>query len=417
MMLKMKCFVVSALLLTGCFVSFPTKLVLGVQNQLRIEPSTLDFYSNVTALGDVFKICIIAEVDASTPFYGWELLLSWTPHVVDCVGEEFNYGIWGADNFLGPWVSAPIDNSAGTYHQSLTGKSPGEPASGTFCLVNLTYEIADAPWHEGVVTTEFHLQRALGYDAYCLLDSNSTEIPHEYADGTYNYYWSPPLVRPHLEVFPQVNATRIRYSQTSTTFDVDIMIRDVDLGWQVLGVELLLFYNNTFLNVVGTSYGDFFERFGIHPFYYFEVSSELGRVRIAALPLELGGWDTHGDGRIATLTFNASYDLQLYPSILQSYLNITVDTEYSSSYFLDRRGKEVAYDPAIGGLIELQLRMPGDVNIDGIVNAEDAVLLGLAFASKPDSHNWNESADENLDGYINAKDVVLVGQNFGKTYP
>jgi hypothetical protein len=314
-------------------------------------------------------------------------------------------------------VPAPIDNLAGTYHQSLTGKFPGEPASGTFCLVNLTYEIVDEPWHKGVVTAEFHLQPTPDYDAYCLLDNNAAEIPHEYADGTYNYYWSPPSVRPHLEVSPQVNATTIRYSQTSTTFDVDIMIKNVDPEWDIVGVELLLFYNNTFLDVIGTSNGDFFERFAIYPFYYFEVSSELGRVKIALLPLEAGSWSVYGDGRIATLTFNATYDLQLYPSVLQSYLNITVDTEYVSSYFLDKWGQEIAYDPAIDGLIELRLRMPGDVNIDGIVNAEDAVLLGSAFASRLGDSRWNESADENLDGYINAKDVVLVGQNFGKTYP
>ncbi|NWG11480.1 hypothetical protein HXY33_07040 [Candidatus Bathyarchaeota archaeon] len=91
--------------------------------------------------------------------------------------EELDYSIWGADNFLGPWVSTPIDNSAGTYYQSLTGKAPGEPVSGSFCLVNLTFNIVSEPPHKYFATTELHLQTAPGYDAYCLLDANSNEIP------------------------------------------------------------------------------------------------------------------------------------------------------------------------------------------------------------------------------------------------
>ncbi|OGD48495.1 hypothetical protein A3K79_02535 [Candidatus Bathyarchaeota archaeon RBG_13_46_16b] len=61
----------------------------------------------------------------------------------------------------------------------------------------------------------------------------------------------------------------------------------------------------------------------------------------------------------------------------------------------------------------VHIRLMGDINGDKYVNAQDAILLGLAFGSRPGSPNWNPAADLNQDTYINAKDVVLLGMNFG----
>ncbi|NWG11479.1 hypothetical protein HXY33_07035 [Candidatus Bathyarchaeota archaeon] len=197
---------------------------------------------------------------------------------------------------------------------------------------------------------------------------------------------------PHLEVFPEVNTNTIRYNQTSTTFNVDIMMKDADPERYIAGVELLLFYNNTFLDIVDISHGDFFERYTSLVYYYFEVSRELGRVTIAsAILLPATSYWPNGNGKIATLKFNATYDLKSYPSVLQSQLNITVAVDLGmTSYFVDTYAKEFPYDPAIGGCIELRMKMHGDVNLDGIVNAGDAVLLGLAFASEPSDPDWND---------------------------
>lgn len=125
---------------------------------LKIEaPAEVDLNS-IT----MFNISIVAENAES--LYGWELVLTWSPSVINCTVETINYNIWSADNYLGPWVTMPIDNLNGKYWQSLTGKPPAVPQNGTFWLVNLTFQIVGTP----PTSTDFIIQKAEGYEDYCL---------------------------------------------------------------------------------------------------------------------------------------------------------------------------------------------------------------------------------------------------------
>jgi hypothetical protein len=82
----------------------------------------------------------------------------------------------------------------------------------------------------------------------------------------------------------------------------------------------------------------------------------------------------------------------------------------------------------------LEVRMPGDVGLDGKVDMRDIAIAGKALGSHgpnylwynatsgqtiliPDaSPRWNPLADENEDGKIDLRDVALIAKNFGKTY-
>jgi hypothetical protein len=87
------------------------------------------------------------------------------------------------------------------------------------------------------------------------------------------------------------------------------------------------------------------------------------------------------------------------------------------NYTLSAEASEVPYeiDTANNVLVDgdIHVKLMGDVNGDGFVNALDAIILGNAFGSHPGDPNWNPNADLNKDGWINAKDVVLLGANFG----
>jgi len=65
----------------------------------------------------------------------------------------------------------------------------------------------------------------------------------------------------------------------------------------------------------------------------------------------------------------------------------------------------------------VKIKMLGDVDGDGFVNAKDAIPLGDAFASSQYGPSWNLQADLNQDGYINAKDAVIMGHYFGASCP
>jgi hypothetical protein len=76
---------------------------------------------------------------------------------------------------------------------------------------------------------------------------------------------------------------------------------------------------------------------------------------------------------------------------------------------------DTADNTFIDGLVIISI--PGDINADTYVNVKDAVILGVAFGSKPGDQSWNPNADINNDGFINVKDAVILGANFGKTDP
>jgi hypothetical protein len=68
------------------------------------------------------------------------------------------------------------------------------------------------------------------------------------------------------------------------------------------------------------------------------------------------------------------------------------------------------------GMDSIKVKMPGDVNMDLIVNFLDTIPLGLAFGTKEGDALYKPASDENEDGFINFKDALLMGQYFGKTY-
>ncbi|MFQ5999161.1 MAG: dockerin type I domain-containing protein [Candidatus Bathyarchaeia archaeon] len=59
------------------------------------------------------------------------------------------------------------------------------------------------------------------------------------------------------------------------------------------------------------------------------------------------------------------------------------------------------------------VRIPGDVNGDGIVDIVDVVIAALAFGSTPSDPRWDVRADLNGDNLIDIHDLVIIGINFG----
>lgn len=69
------------------------------------------------------------------------------------------------------------------------------------------------------------------------------------------------------------------------------------------------------------------------------------------------------------------------------------------------------------GMGSIDVRMPGDLNMDLMVSFLDAIPLGMAFGSKEGDASYEQAPDENEDGFINFKDALLMGKYFGETYP
>ena len=311
---------------------------------LKVEPSELHFWSDTTPPGATFTISIIIENVPEPGFYGWEFFLSWTPGVINCTEEVLNLNLWDG-NYLGPWVPDPIDNEAGQYHQSLSGRSPGEPEVGTFWLVNLTFVIVEPAPYMGVISTNLTLSPPPGSN-YCIGDIEGNEIPHDYQHGAYYYHWAPPTTLPHLEVSPTSYTAR----ELGEQFDINVLIKNVDAGWRLAGVQFVLRYNTTLLDVLNVTQGDFFEPFTTTTWFISQVFEDEGWLRVAYVILDIPSMiPPYGEGLIATIRFNATLQ-GVFPITYSCDLLLEVDREAGvQSFFANYLAEEIGYDTPING--------------------------------------------------------------------
>jgi hypothetical protein len=68
------------------------------------------------------------------------------------------------------------------------------------------------------------------------------------------------------------------------------------------------------------------------------------------------------------------------------------------------------------GVCMLEVRMPGDVNLDGKVDVKDISCVARSFGSCLGGPGYKSILDENEDNRIDIKDIALVAKNFGKAY-
>ena len=61
--------------------------------------------------------------------------------------------------------------------------------------------------------------------------------------------------------------------------------------------------------------------------------------------------------------------------------------------------------------------IPGDVNSDQRVNILDAILLAIAFGSRPGAPSWSPNADINDDHRVNILDAIILSNHFGERDP
>ena len=64
---------------------------------------------------------------------------------------------------------------------------------------------------------------------------------------------------------------------------------------------------------------------------------------------------------------------------------------------------------------EVHVKLLGDVNGDGSVDASDLLDLSKAYGSEPGDPNWDPDCDFNWDNKVDASDLFDLSKNYGKT--
>lgn len=349
---KLKSLLIALLLLLPV-VLLPIPSKANNETVLKVEPDYLSFRTDLQSPGYEFVVSIIIENVPDPGFYGWEFYLSWTPGVIDCKKETLNTNIWPV---YSTWVPSPIDNAAGQYHQSMTGMAPSAPQTGTFWLVNLTFVIKESPPYGGEVSTALTLSPPAGA-IYCIADIEGHEIPHEFHHGEYHYFWAPPAVVPYLEVSPST----YKAMKIGEEFDIKILIKDVDPGWWLAGVQFLFTYNTSILDALSVTQGDFFEPYTTTTWFYEKIFEGEGKIRVAYVIFDIPSYTTpaSGSGLIATIHFNATAQ-GLFPETLSCALELKVDVEAGcASFFANKFADEIPYGTPKQGFYSIMPKVLG----------------------------------------------------------
>jgi hypothetical protein len=302
------------------------------ETNLTVKPRDNIFYTNTTPIGTTFGVSIIAEnISTGNAMYGWEFVLQWTPGLINCTGETLNSGIWPAHS--GPWVSTPVDNTKGEYHQSITARTPSTPVSGTYWLANLTFKIAQAPPTGGTLTTNLTLTEVEGYTAYCLLNFDGDEIPHGYINGLYKYISPrPPIGEAKVEIVPPMIMDPSMVP--SSTFDINVTATKTSY---LHGFTLKLGYNATVIENVDLQEGDLLQAFGATA-WGFTVDNILGVIYCSSNLTDPSAM-ANGNGSLIKLTFHVKetgesplhlYDVQLYDPLLEPLPHSTRDGYFNN---------------------------------------------------------------------------------------
>jgi PKD repeat protein len=146
------------------------------------------------------------------------------------------------------------------------------------------------------------------------------------------------------------------------------------------------------ITVSVTNKGNFTESLEVRLYYNITANEEIGTVAMNLNP---------GENETLTFTLNTSGVPYCYNYTIIAAAGIPFDINPT--------------DNIRESLVEV--RMPGDVNDDFIVDIYDAIILSNAYNSVPASSNWNPNADINCDNIVDIYDAIILANHYNQHYP
>jgi len=320
---------VLALILVSITAAISVNQTFANETRVKVSPEENIFYTNETSVGTDFTISVIAENIPEPGFYGWEFYLSWTPGIINCTTETLNTNIWSS---YMTWVAKPIDNAAGKYHQSVTGRAPSTPRTGTFWLVNLTFKIIKEPLPGQTLQTSLTISPPTGSN-YCLADMEANEIPHTYGHGLYKYISPrPPIPLMEIRITP---SSILNPSLTPcNNFTVNATIKNAAF---LHGFSIKLSYNSTTIECIDVLEGGFLSSFGT-TCGGADVNNTAGVVSVSYNLTDPTAM-AQGNGTLVIFHFHVKeiydsilhlYDTQLWDTALQPLPHTTKDGYFNN---------------------------------------------------------------------------------------
>jgi hypothetical protein len=365
---KMLALTIATLLAASILMGIP--LVKASPDYIGVWPVSYEGHT----IGEEFTIDInVSAINLA----GFEYKFRWNNTLL----EVISYSItppW-ATYFIGGDVMTDLGDGR---NQHLLGVSslPVTGWTGETTICTYTFKVKYAPYFPEP-------------DGYSLLDLVDTKfadtvplpIPHDEYDGEYTIKAGvPPLPTVYVDP-PTVTGVY------GATFTVDIKIRELAAVWDLMGWEFWLKYNTDVLDCLDVEIGPFLGgfvgpsgRFNITKFgddYYPPYSNitfeMMGEVSVAEVLLG-NHTKPYGNGILATITFNATWETTVYPPPsypLELYIVKLVDsTAHPIGHFVED-GVYITPYKVTGRDIDLYTeneRCPDWTNVIGIGPHEEA---------------------------------------------
>jgi len=329
----------------------------------------------------------VDNIPASPGLAGLEFNVTWDPSLLNGVALQdiMFHEVTPPDQWSNIWqIKKVVANNSVSYaftFQDIDAATSGgyAPINGSHIVANITLKVVGI----GECALHFYVSK--------LGDPSAGSIAHDTIDGFFNNIPPPPAPgNAPLSVDP----TKISNPSltTGTNFTVNINIANAS---NLAGLEFKLGYNISALNAIAVNGGSLIG--SATPATVIDNVLGFVKFNVSLSPT------VNGSGTVAAVQFQVMAD-----GVNKSPLHL-----YDVS-LIDGDGQAVPSPTTDGSFTNLKI-LPGDINEDGIVDINDAILLSHAFGSTPSDPHWNPAADLKEDGQIDIFDLIILAMNFGHT--
>jgi len=336
-------------------------------------------YINLTApaLSTTFEIDVnIANV---TLLYGFEFKLRWNDTLINLDSyESFPEHLWGS------YFDVSETMTSGEYSLAISAQSPTPTFNGSATLATLTFRMVYDPVYPENVTCGLDL-------VDLILGDDSTPEPNPILHLVYNGTYSCNSTIPKLVLMPQDPMAYV----VPTEFDVNVNVTNIV---NLAAFEFELAYNSTLLEVISV----------IVPFSAPIVGYGTGVVSVNVTNISP---PLNGSRILATIRFKAAQ------GIVWNTERASVNCTLAFSYHEVLAPGDVPIEHSAVNGTYLYKPVPGDLNMDGVVDIIDLAAAANVFGTNEGEPGWFEIADLNLDDTINILDIIVIARNFGRTEP
>ncbi|RLI43914.1 hypothetical protein DRO69_08580 [Candidatus Bathyarchaeota archaeon] len=354
------------------------------------------FMTPQTVIEDVPAECTTFDVNVTAAnlvdVYAFDFKVSWDPSLIELVGVDVKVDEIWTSYFI---AKSEWNNTEGWYWLVATSLDD-YGFNGTATVVTLTFHVIYDPCY---LTIDYYRDTPLTLTVNKLADHNANPL---YPWNVHGSYYRINAIQPVLKITPDT----ITVSKKDATFTVSI---EIENAIKLHDWHTIIVYPKAYIQAIDVAIDTTFLQ-GPYTTFSWTINHSLGYVYIDVVQAD-GAPLANGNGTLATITF------QVIKSIFWTTSNPTLTGPIrfgvGPTYISVKCPNYQDIYPPVLGIVNAQYvydPIPGDLNMDGVVNVLDLQLVAADYGS-------HTTYDLNGDSKVDLIDLVLVAINYGREEP